>query len=55
MSPPSPPIFTSLSFTTKLQASFNENPLYSIKQEISYATTERIKNSPWPVQETAHV
>ena len=55
ISPPSPPIFTSLSFITVSQACCKFIPLYSIRQLMSCDTTALRNGSPWPVQLMAQV
>src|SRR5438105_6725721 len=54
MRPPVPPIFPTFSSTSRAAAS-TERPPYCIDAETSWATTERMKYSPSPVQETAQV
>src|SRR5436305_13812739 len=52
--PPVPPSLATLS-RTACAASLSDIPRYSIRAEISCPTAERIKYSPSPVPETAHV
>lgn len=55
ITPPCPSISRSLSWMTLLAAYSRLAFVNYIIAEISYATTPRIKNYPYPVEDTAHV
>src|SRR5664280_3781191 len=52
--PPLPPSSV-ICRIASLAASWRDRPLYSMSAETLWAKTERMKNSPWPVAERAHV
>lgn len=55
ITPPFPPSSYNLSWMTLLAACSRPKFVNYIIADISYATTPRMKYSPYPVDETAHV
>src|SRR6267378_5914905 len=54
ITPPSPPLRRSFSWISSRTACASVRCRYCISEQMSKATTWRMKNSPWPVPDTAH-